>query len=508
VAQGLSTSSPAQSIETPPKLNAVPHEVEVVVTGARPGRSHNNRELFTETTKTVLVFENGAVIRLGAAVQIGQLLFITQPRFKREVIARVIRKRDSRPSSCYVELEFTEQFPDFWGVEFPKKSEPANITPAQKEVAEMVQSSDLTEDTSHAPAAAPNLEEVAALRKEVEALRKKLKVAQTQTVDAIPAAASTSVAATPGASAALTNSEAHEAKAATPELSPEEEALLPKVGLNFGTAPPAVAAPKKVQLQKPKTVGGTRKNLPLAILLSAAVLLVGIGAAFFEHWIPLPDLRKLKAMASITAPAKSPATAAPAEVSASASGTRSLASDPAAKMPDPTAGQNQMVQAASVPAASPIAPNTSDAQRPSSRNGVVVTEAEKSSATQPVALEKRALVNTVSKRPILRAPVESSNAIAVDAGDTAGFMPPKLVKALRPNSPAEALQGFISGNVVLEAFVDPAGNVKSSKILSGPEKLRKAAVEAIRQYKYEPAMQNGKPVSAHVNVTIQFWYEP
>jgi len=46
----------------------------VIATGARPGDSGGQRDLFTEETTTVLVFENGAVIRLSAAVAAGQLL--------------------------------------------------------------------------------------------------------------------------------------------------------------------------------------------------------------------------------------------------------------------------------------------------------------------------------------------------------------------------------------------------------------------------------------------------
>src|SRR5690242_19877672 len=44
------------------KVNAVAHEVQVRATGARPGDFAGGRELFTESTGTVLVFEKGAVI--------------------------------------------------------------------------------------------------------------------------------------------------------------------------------------------------------------------------------------------------------------------------------------------------------------------------------------------------------------------------------------------------------------------------------------------------------------
>jgi hypothetical protein len=73
------------------KTNMVAHEVRVKAIGARPGKSAGERELFTEATASVLVFENGGVIRLSAAVAPGQLLFLTNEESKREVVAQVKR---------------------------------------------------------------------------------------------------------------------------------------------------------------------------------------------------------------------------------------------------------------------------------------------------------------------------------------------------------------------------------------------------------------------------------
>src|SRR6059058_670636 len=124
-------ASPTQSSEEPsddvavplktkplPKVNAAAREVRVNVTGARVGGVSGERELFSESTATVLVFEKGGVIRLTAAVAPGQLLFFTNEESKREVVAQVMRKRVYRPTECYVEFEFTEPAPGFWGMQF------------------------------------------------------------------------------------------------------------------------------------------------------------------------------------------------------------------------------------------------------------------------------------------------------------------------------------------------------------------------------------------------------
>ena len=112
--------------------NPVAHEVPVLATGARPGESGGQRKLFTEEASTVLAFENGGVIRLSAAVAVGQLLFLTNMGTRREVVAQVMRKRDFRPTSCYVEVEFSEPAPGFWGIEFPEMAELSRQTPSKK----------------------------------------------------------------------------------------------------------------------------------------------------------------------------------------------------------------------------------------------------------------------------------------------------------------------------------------------------------------------------------------
>ena len=51
--------------------NPVALEVPVSVTWAKPARPGEKRELFSEETVTVLVFRDGAVIQLSAAITIG-----------------------------------------------------------------------------------------------------------------------------------------------------------------------------------------------------------------------------------------------------------------------------------------------------------------------------------------------------------------------------------------------------------------------------------------------------
>src|SRR6266852_5040970 len=105
-------------------------EVPVTVNGARAVEGSDKREPFSETTSTVLVLANGAVIRLSSSVAPGQLLFLTNEKTKKEVICQVVKSKNYRSASGYVELEFTEPVLGFWGMRFPgeRLSAPANAS--------------------------------------------------------------------------------------------------------------------------------------------------------------------------------------------------------------------------------------------------------------------------------------------------------------------------------------------------------------------------------------------
>ncbi|MGC2464008.1 MAG: TonB family protein [Candidatus Acidiferrum sp.] len=105
--------------DTASRPQPVALEVPVTVNGARTVEGSDKREPFSETTKTVLIFGHGAVIRLGSPVSAGQLLFLTNEKTKKEVVCQVVKSKNYRNVSGYVELEFTESVVGFWGMRFP-----------------------------------------------------------------------------------------------------------------------------------------------------------------------------------------------------------------------------------------------------------------------------------------------------------------------------------------------------------------------------------------------------
>jgi TonB family protein len=127
---------------------------------------------------------------------------------------------------------------------------------------------------------------------------------------------------------------------------------------------------------------------------------------------------------------------------------------------------------------------------------------------QPEIPEKHASKAAVSKRPTVRPVSKIAPDAATSSAEEGVIVPPKLITSVRAVASLEDLRDFERGNVTIDAVVDTLGEVRSINVLSGPPSLREPAAAAFRQYKYEPATRNGKPVPAHVTVTIHFRFEP
>jgi len=82
--------------------------------------------------------------------------------------------------------------------------------------------------------------------------------------------------------------------------------------------------------------------------------------------------------------------------------------------------------------------------------------------------------------------------------------PPKLVKKVDPVYPEEARKKGIQGTVILEAKIDENGQVMDTMVLRSVPELDQAAVEALKQWVYEPMVIEGKPVKAIFTVTVRF----
>ena len=81
---------------------------------------------------------------------------------------------------------------------------------------------------------------------------------------------------------------------------------------------------------------------------------------------------------------------------------------------------------------------------------------------------------------------------------------PKVIVIVLPKYPALAREAHIQGQVQIDAVLDEQGNVIEMKVISGPPLLYQAAIDALKQWKYEPTYLNDRPIAVKMIVTINF----
>jgi periplasmic protein TonB len=80
----------------------------------------------------------------------------------------------------------------------------------------------------------------------------------------------------------------------------------------------------------------------------------------------------------------------------------------------------------------------------------------------------------------------------------------KIINRTAPNYPALARQTRISGTVRLHAIIAKDGTVQQLEVLSGHPLLVQAALDAVRQWRYQPTLLNGEPVEVDTTVDVIF----
>ena len=79
-----------------------------------------------------------------------------------------------------------------------------------------------------------------------------------------------------------------------------------------------------------------------------------------------------------------------------------------------------------------------------------------------------------------------------------------LIKRVQPKYPAAALAVHAQGAVQIEATINKEGNVINPKVLKGDPLLARAALDAVRQWRYKPYYLDGDPVEIQTQITINF----
>ena len=470
------------------KPNAIAREVPVRATGISLEKNEPGRHLFHEETTSVLVADTGGVIRLSAAVTAGQLLVLANLETKREVIVQILRKRSYRPTMCYLEIEFVEAAPRFWGTEFSAATALLPKNAQDVETAALVIAAEPAADRPWILPTAPDVSELQMFKREVEELRGKPALTETPRANAEASAL------------AQLSGEVYPTSA----ISQPDDPLSTEAILESGLAAAGAVAPTKraadparseadEQVETPRTVSDFINSLPeskrwrlprggftpefyRAVLMLAILLVVlGVGTAWFKNWLPWKSagakLKKAAAYDNVRVASDAPVTSA-----------------------------GMTAKSAPVPDA--------DATGPANGSAAPVEAASSGAPVEPLASRKKASrAMTAAKASSVRPAAQPAANSEANSGKDSPIIPPKLIHSVQAVASLEALRDFERGNVVVDAVVGTSGEVHVISVISGPPSLREPAVEALKQYRYEPATRSGQPVPARVTITIHFHFE-
>jgi TonB family protein len=95
---------------------------------------------------------------------------------------------------------------------------------------------------------------------------------------------------------------------------------------------------------------------------------------------------------------------------------------------------------------------------------------------------------------------------AVPVGDSVdqNVMSVHLLKRVPPVYPPLARQARIQGTIILKVHITKSGDVANIQLVSGHPMLAPAAIEAVKQWKYDPYLLNGDPIEVVTNVAVNF----
>jgi hypothetical protein len=465
----------------------IPLEVPVTIQGATPVDGSDRRELFTETTKTTLTFENGAVVSLKAKVSTGQCLFLRNEQSGREILCKVLEYRKGGPGG-YTDLEFTSRDPEFWNA------------PAAKPAANPQNQSNGAQGIARGPienqAAAPKPEVLAPIGDEAPATFPETKATE------LAAPAPAPKAATPAAADEADWNEAKDAElmaalammAGDAKPKPKRESAAEGKQANGQEAVSENALPQdetdaaarsRVISMLASLPGRMREFKPgkvaIAVGIAASILIVAMLALAWHAKRSASLRASQRASAASEQSATQPTASATSQTPTAANG------GPTAPSATPTTNSARVVADSNASAAPAQA--TDQTQQPSITQASADSPATaKNNADGPVVVEQETK---------LHEPKPPNKSV----GET---IPARIVSQAPPAIPSWAKGLDLDPVVQLDAVIDANGNLKTTKALSGPRILQGEAKRAVALWIFEPALTDGKPTTTHMVLTVEF----
>jgi TonB family protein len=542
------------------RADAVSLDVQVKVHGSRVTEVVRgvtpHTEPFEEETSTMIVFPHGGVVRMVTVVNVGQMLVLTNQRTNQDAICRVVKVRAYSNTQAYVEVEFTHRQQGYWGVHFPADDEesltsaaPAAVqAPLEPAERKPVISSVSMRVESLPKAPAPparnesafaqigSREEVQPSASQTGAMPRITPVAPLpgpQVRASAPVAPTPFVNAAPPASRVAASRHLFEDGPIAAESEAEVEA--PRSSRTFGTltggtgkaAQPTYVPDADAHLDTassvPAQAAAPRSGNWMWIAACVFFLVAGLsGGALYFRQHPYGGPQTTQPISSLPQTVEQSLPAQAAQPQTSQFGASVAASPEPTNIVDRqsrTPIQQPAVQGISAPlaraAAYPPARDTRPAAAiaPAPAPGNFAT-----SAARPVVRQSARGSETAAPSV---APVPSASAALPDvlsASNSAAPPPPPLVRvrvggvivepkllhSVAPVYPTADRQAGISGKVVIVAQIEKSGSVGAMKVVSGPITLQGAAMNAMKQWKYQPGTLDGDPIATEVTVTIAF----
>jgi protein TonB len=118
----------------------------------------------------------------------------------------------------------------------------------------------------------------------------------------------------------------------------------------------------------------------------------------------------------------------------------------------------------------------------------------------PASLAPLAAIASSSSGPAIAVRPRENRPVHVSSGVVSGM----LLSPITPVYPPIAKAVHVEGSVVMEAVISKTGHIESLNVVSGPEMLRQAALEAVERARYAPYKLNGDPVDVQTVITVVF----
>lgn len=499
-------------------------EIPVTIQGAKPVEGTDRRELFTETTKTILVFENGAVVNLESRVSLGQCVFLRNDQSGKEILCKVLEWRPVGRSG-YTDLEFTAQDSGFWGAHAQQHFAAGQKSEAQKAIEAPGESPVTSLRTEYR---APTSGEMPATSLETSATP--LACPLPLTTEALPEPANgaewrdAKSIERPPALIAEDATRQLKQESPTPRTEEIERAMLSAEvpasdQTSSDTASVARELPTQVSPIPTTTEISARKN-PIAIGIAASVFMAVVlgGAWHAKHSSPIHNSDRPTAASAQSGQHSLHAAAQPSQSAASrvakggpttAGGGLTNTGNSSVRAGVPARRNNAgatLAQATQTTQGGNVSQEPGDAvaqHAPATTEDVgAVREsnsvADSSASVVPPAEATSSTPSSdpaASGQPKLQNPNELSTTVTV---------PAKIVSQSLPSIPPWAKGLDMDAVVQLDALIDEKGNVAQTKPLSGPRMLQRAAEQAVALWIFEPALSDGKPTSTHMVLTVQF----